>query len=279
MKMHFVLTTLAICVWSCANGTKNAPERVVVNNIAGEPGMVSTDPSPTPKSGPIARAAISDQRIDTYVDGKLESTSVYRDGRLVKDLIYNTDTKELTTEIEYFYKKNGELDHQKVVRGKYYDDSEEGVLERKQAEKDFKVQYDLLKSKGIEFPLPDIASDEVSDLSNILSVADNYNDFKREIQTNGNQRVIKFVGFNKNIRFQPSVTTLVAGNNPIQIKDFELTLENDFPTKEILNTNDGELTKTYSYKDGKLIRVIYQFTDLENRINSLEKRFEYHELK
>ena len=89
---------------------------------------------------------------------------------------------------------------------------------------------------------------------------------------------MKFTGFNKNIWFQPSTITLVAGNNPIYIKDYELTLENSYPTKESLKTDDGELTKTYSYKDEKLIGVVYKFTDLENQTTSLTKRFEYHEL-
>ena len=91
------------------------------------------------------------------------------------------------------------------------------------------VQYSILQSKGIELPLPDIAADEVSDISNILSVADNYSDFKLETQNDGNRKILKFTGFNKNIRFQPSTITLVAGNNPIYIKDYELTLENSYP--------------------------------------------------
>ncbi len=72
---------------------------------------------------------------------------------------------------------------------------------------------------------------------------------------------------------------LMLGNGDfINIKDYELTLENGFPLKEIYRTRDGDLSKTYSYKGGKLIGVVYLFTDLQNKSNSLEKRFEYHML-
>lgn len=90
--------------------------------------------------------------------------------------------------------------------------------------------------------------------------------------------MIRFTGFNKRLDFKNSPMALVIRNNSMLVKDYELTLENGYPTKESLETDDGELTKTYSYKDGKLVDVVYQFTDLENRTNSLEKRFEYHKL-
>ena len=72
--------------------------------------------------------------------------------------------------------------------------------------------------------------------------------------------------------------TFRSGALPILVKNYELTLNNSFPIKESLKTDDGELTKTYSYNNGKLTAIVYQFTDLENRTRSLEKRFEYHEL-
>ena len=56
-------------------------------------------------------------------------------------------------------------------------------------------------------------------------------------------------------------------------------LENGFPLKEIYRTPDGDLTKTYSYKNGKVTDVVYLFTDLQNQTNSLKKRFEYKEMK
>lgn len=221
------------------------------------------------------RKKLGNFTVDAFIDNELERRSTYRDGLCVRDITFNTQTKKQESEIEYFYKKSGELDHVKMIQG---DESPETQLEADKYFRDFVVQNQILNSKGIDFPLPDIAVDEVRDLSKILSVADNYSDFKTERRADGNQKVIKFVDFNKNIRFQPSTLTLVAGNNPIQIRDFELILENDFPIKETLKTNDGELIKTYSYKDGHLIGVVYKFTDLENRTNSLEKRFEYHEL-
>ena len=287
MKMYAVLVIIAVCLCGCSPHAHSVPVNAVANKQPGggnksgvaDPKANATDPSPTPNTKAEYRAKPGDQQIREYVDGKLQSTSVYRSGRLIRDLIYNTETKELTTEIEYFYKENGELDYEKVVRGEYYDDSEDAALARKQAEKDFKFQVGLLNSKGIRFPLADIVGEEVNDLASVFSVADNYRDFKTESQVDGSQKQIKLTGFNKKIRFDASTIESLIEDNPILIKEYELTLKHNFPSKEIYRTGSGELTKIYSYKDGKLIGIVYRFTDLENRTNALEKRFEYHELK
>jgi len=281
MKLCIALSISFICFWNCACQGRSA--ETVANNdstphatnvVADE--NLNANTAATPKDQTNRRKKLGNFRVDAFIGNERVSRSTYRDGLCVRDITFNTQTKKQEGETEYSYKKNGELDHVKVIQG---DKSRETQLEAEKSNQDFLFQYSILQSKGIELPLPDIAADEVRDLSKILAVADNYKDFKTESQADGNRKVIRFVGFNKNVRFEPSTTTLVAGNHPIQIIDFELTLENDVPTKESLKTNDGELTKTYSYKNGKLISVVYRFTDLENRTNSLEKRFEYHESK
>lgn len=280
MKLCTSLLISFICFWNCscqgrsAETGANKDSTVSTSNIVANENL-NANTGATLKDQTSSRKKLGNFRVDAFLDNELVSRSTYREGLCVRYITFNTETKKQESEIEYSYKKSGELDHIKVIQG---DESREAQLEADKYVRDFVVQNQILNSKGIEFPLPDIAADEVRDLSKILAVADNYSDFKTESRTDGNQKVIRFIGFNKNVRFEPSTTTLVAGNNPIQIKDFELTLENDVPTKETLKTNDGELTKTYSYKDGKLIRVAYQFTDLQNQSNSLEKRFEYHEL-
>ena len=144
---------------------------------------------------------------------------------------------------------------------------------------DFEANRETLTSNTIKLPFAaEIITPEIDDLANIFSVAGNYDDFKKETTVKGNQKMIRFTGFNKRLDFKNSPMALVIRNNSMLVKDYELTLENGYPTKESLETDDGELTKTYSYKDGKLVDVVYQFTDLENRTNSLEKRFEYHKL-
>ncbi len=228
------------------------------------------------KVNPDHQEKLINFRVDAYEDEKLVIRRFYNNGQLRKEVTFNieTNTEEYVT--EYFYAKDGNFKKLKVTKG------DASVFEEifSRSVKDFKVQHDFLKSKGIDFPLADIVINEISDLSNVFSVADNYHDFKAETQTNGNQKVIKFIGFNKTSRFHNSPIALLIGNGDfINIKDYELTLENGFPLEEIYRTRDGDLTKTYSYKNGKLTSVAYQFTDLKNQTNSLKKQFEYHELK
>lgn len=279
MKLCTSLLISFICFWNCScqgrsaeTGTNKGSTPHATNVVANE--NLNANTGAPLKDQASNRKKLGNFRVDAFIDNKLVSRSTYRNGLCIRYITFNTETKRPESEVEYSY-KNGELDRTKVIQG---DASKDAELDADKSNQDFLFQSKLLGSKGIEFPLPDIVADEVRDISNILSVADNYSDFKTETQNDGNRKIMKFIGFNKSIRFQPSTITLVAGNNPINIKDFELTLENSYPTKESLKTNDGELTKTYSYKDEKLIGVVYQFTDLENRTNSLEKRFEYHEL-
>lgn len=215
-------------------------------------------------------------RVDSYEENKLFNRYFFRNDLLVKSIGYNTQTNRKESEIKYFYKKNGEYDRLEIVEGNQL---KELIPEIEESVRDFYFQSQLLLSNNIEFPLFDIVGAEINDLAKILSTKDNYNDFKIETQIDGNQIVIKLIDFNKKIRFDHSAITFVTGNSLILIKDYELKLENNFPSKEIYKTDNGELTKTYSYKDGKLTNVIYQFTNSENQINTLTKRFEYHQLQ
>ncbi len=281
MKPFFFLCIGLVCFWSCSEQGRKAEtdankgatmqtSNVVVNeNEHTNPENGIKDQTSQPKK-------LDNFRVDAYEDNKLVSRSFYRNALVTRYITYNTETRKQESEVEYFYDTSGELLSTKIIQG---DASSDAELEAGKSHRDFLTQYGLLKSKGIEFPFPDIAADEVRDISSILSVADNYSDFKTETQNDGSRKIIKFVGFNKHIRFQPSTITLVVGANPILFKDFELTLENNFPTKESLKTDDGELTKTYSYKDGRLIGLIYKFSDDESRTSILEKRFEYSELR
>lgn len=220
-------------------------------------------------------------QVDFYEDNELVSSTYYSYGRIFKVITYNTLTKKREIETRYFYKENGDIERVEVIAPER---SEAVASEFKKIKKDLHIQLDVLESKGIRFQLPDIAEAEVRDLSTIFSIADNYSDFKTETKNHGKLRTISLLSFNKRIRFNYSAIPYLIGlseeviNDTILIKEYKLTLENRLPLKEIYTTGNGELTKTYSYNDGKLIRIVYQFTNIENRTNSLDKRFEYHEL-
>lgn len=283
MKICIYLVISVMCFCSCSTqgaGSSTGNNKNLVVNTSNQSSKIDPNGNQSAYTNKTTEVSINSRRqpgsfrVDSYEDIKLVSRSLFQRGQLKKEISYNLESKSEEFITEYFYTKNGDFERLKVTKG---DDS---VLNEifTQSVKDLEFQNQILNSNGIEFPLPDIAADEVRDLSKILAVADNYSDFKTETQNDGNRKIIKFVGFNKNIRFQPSTITLVVGNNPIHIKDFELTLENNFPIKESLKTDDGELTKTYSYEDGRLTGLVYKFTDLQNQSSSLEKRFEYHDL-
>lgn len=279
MKLCTSLLISFICFWNCScqgrsaeTGAKDSTVRTT-NIVADE--NLNVSPRAPLKDQTSRRKKLGNFSVDGYIDNELVSRSFFRNGLLIREIAFNTQTKKQESEVTYFYKKNAEFDHAEV---KSADGSKEKGPEVDKYQLDFLVQYEFLESKGIEFPLPDIVPDAVSDLSRIFSIADNYSDFKTDSRTDGNRKITKFTGFNKSIGYERYAMTFRSGALPILIKDYELTLENGYPLKELYKTNDGELTREYSYKDGKLIGVVYKFTDLENRTNSLEKRFEYHEL-
>ena len=272
MKFVILLTMYFAC-FSCF--THETGERTKIRD---ETPVDATDanlrsvPSETPS---IDNNNIGSFRVDVYDGDRLTSRYFFYNGHLRKEISYNTEINVEEYVTEYSYAKNGNFERVKVTKG------DVSMLEEMftRSVKDLKVQTDFLRSKGIEFSLPGIVPNSASDLSRIFSIADNYNDFKTDIRVDGNQKIIKFNGFNKRTGYERGAMTFRSGSMPILIKDYELTLENSYPLKEQYKTDEGELTKEYSYKDGKLIGVVYKFTDLNNRTNSLEKRFEYHQSK
>lgn len=211
-------------------------------------------------------------RVDAYEDDELVARYLYDKGLLQEGISYNVQTKEQELITKYYYKENGEYDQLEVTKGK------NKVLEQfyNKLGRDYYFQYEFLQSKNIKLPVAaEILSSEVRDLSNVLSVADKYNDFKKEAEINGNQTTIRFIGFNKNIRFYPSTITLFIPENTI-INDYELILKDNYLQKELYRIFDGELTREYSYdKDKKIVKVIYKFSGAEIQ-SSLEKRFNFH---
>lgn len=282
MKAFIYLVVGVVCFCNCSGLGVGVSLGNNGNIAANTPGLSSRADSNaneaaytnnTPEPDVDSRKQIGSFRVDSYEDNKLVARKFFHLGRLKKVVSYNVETNSEEFSAEFFYTKNGEFERLKVTKG---DDSVKETFT--QSAKDLRVQNQILASKGIEFPLPEIAAQEVSDISSIHSIAENYNDFKTDTRIDGTRKVITYTDFNKKLGFERGTMTFRSGALPILVKNYELTLNNSFPIKESLKTDDGELTKTYSYNNGKLTAIVYQFTDLENRTRSLEKRFEYHEL-
>lgn len=249
------------------NVSTNGPSNLIANqnsNIYG---------NEDPRINTGGHIKLQSFKVDIYQDNELMSSVFFRNGRMFKQIGYNTQTKKQESEVAYFYKENGEYDRSEV---KGEDGVKEVNLEADKYERDFLFQSEFLKAKAIEFPLAALLPDEVRDLSDIFSVADNSDDFKTETRIDGNQKVIKFIGFNKNIRFKPSVLTIFIPNNTV-VKDYELMLKDNYPQKESYKTDRGELTKEYFYDDKKIVKLVYKLKDIGDQ-TSLEKRFDYHKL-
>lgn len=245
MKIMFLLLVFAFCFLGCK--TTTVETKPVVTEIL---------------------------KVEEYEDGKLIGISFFESGLLKKDITYNTqnNTEEFVT--KYHYDKNGK--YQKMEYLKKPDYLEGGVLDEinDQDIKDFEYQVDFLKSKDITFNLPNLVADEVAALAHILSVADNYKDYKKEVIQKGNNKIIKFKEFNKNMGFRRSrMETFIHADENVPIKDYELILENNHPVKEIYTAKDRVLTKNYFYEDKKLVKVLWSIIGPWKV--TLEKKFVY----
>lgn len=203
--------------------------------------------------------------ITEFQEGKEINKYYYLGYILQKQEFFNIKKGGRESILEYVYKEK--IIDTVLVDGVDMDDTrqmKEGIVKR-----------DFLKSKGINFLFPEIISSDVSDLSNIFSVADNYDDYSKiDSMTMDSTRIIKFVKFNKNIRFTPSLLTMFIHNNTI-IKDYQINIKNHQPIKEYYTTRDGVLFKEYVYKDKKLVQLLYKVIDDDKEEIVFEKKFEY----
>ncbi|MGC4129277.1 MAG: hypothetical protein QM564_06890 [Bergeyella sp.] len=206
----------------------------------------------------------SETIINEYVDNKKVSTYYYNSSQVLeKEEIYNTDTNTIESELEYHYKNNS-FDTLIVKKGI--------DLEYDHLVRDNKAAYEIVSANGIKFLYPEIVSNEIRDISNILSVVEE-SDIK-ETKTDGNKQTISFTGLNKNIRFYPSDISGFIPETTVLI-DYQYTLDRDLITAEKYVTNSGVLVKTYSYNSEKISKILYEFDSKEHGKVSFEKRFDY----
>ncbi|GHV45422.1 hypothetical protein FACS1894180_7940 [Bacteroidia bacterium] len=203
--------------------------------------------------------------ITEYQDSIKSNVYYYHKFLLIKEEVYNTSNGQVYTIIEYRYNKN-DFDTL-IVHGidMNYD----------RYKRDDIVRYDFIQSKEINVLFSEIISSEISDFANVLSVAENYDDFKTDSIINGSKKTVKFIGFNKNIRFYPSYITMFIPDNTFII-DYEYTVNKNHLETEKYILDDGTLLRTYFYDKERVIKVEYLFTEKESgETFSFEKRFEY----
>jgi len=266
MKIFFLLL---VSILGFCNSTLHRGELRVVNN-ENNATINNITHSETKNLSVIAKK--SDSKIDVYEDNILVSSYFYDKGLLLEEVFSFTSSNSEEATIKYYYKENGEYDKLEIIKGQEI--SSDKWLDRLML--DFQFQYEVLKSKNIQLPLAtEILSNEVRDLSNVLSIAEVENDFKKETKTTKNRKIIKFIGFNKNIRLYPSYITMFIPDNTF-IKDYELTLVDNYPHKEVYKTDGGELTREYFYNDKKIVKVLNTFKGKDEEL-SFERKFNYYD--
>ncbi|VXC58405.1 conserved hypothetical protein [Chryseobacterium sp. 8AT] len=207
------------------------------------------------------------KEIDILENDKKVATLEYNQENLLnKEVIYNTETKKVESELGYIYDKK-----------KLVDINVKGIdLDYLKYALDNIYQSKFLSKKGIKFEYPEIVSSEINDVSTILTVGKNYDDFKKDSVINGNEKTIIYKDFNKKIRFYPSYITQFISEDE-KIKDYNLIIKDSLPIKEVFQLdNKHNLTREYFYKKNKVIKIKY--TTSNSAIPLLQKEFIYKNL-
>ena len=202
-------------------------------------------------------------KVTVYEDGKLQSIKTFVKGFVTKqEIVYELDKKKITGVTRYYYTKSGKINTTEVWKNGR-------KVSHQDRDYDFDVDLtarylysaDFLKKKGICLPSPGLIFSSIKDTAAIFDTADDNGDFKKQTSSNGDLKTINFVGFNKNIRFDP---TLLDINADQTITDYEITLKNGYLYKEIYKTgaselkevSSAEIIREYTYKGNRLMKFV-----------------------
>ena len=221
-------------------------------------------------------------KVTVYADGKFQSVMTFTDGFLKEQVNYDIGKQTIAGITKYYYTKTG-----KIIRAEDWENRKK--KSRKGYDQEFYIDLtakylysaDFLKQKGIQIPLPGLIFSQIKDTANIFFAGDSRNDFKKEISTNGEFKTIKFIGFNKRIRFDP---TLLEISMDQTITDYELILKNGYLFKEVYKTGpsdvygvtSSEITREYSYIGNCLMKLVTTINSTRkdgtpyNEVNKLE---------
>ena len=219
-----------------------------------------------------------DFRVDEYESKKLLAQYFYQKELLKKVSYYDSKTGTEEGRIVYSYDGDRKLKKVGVIKGEEFGDTVHW------GKYNLRLRKEFLETKNIEFPSGlDFISDEVRDLAKMFYEIDE-NDFKGKIENDGTKKVLKFSDLNKKLSFVDrrrairlySYTSDFFGED-VFVNEYELTLKDNYPVKEVYITRKGSLTREYLYKHRKIIAVTNKFLGKDKKV-SFERRFEYHKL-
>ncbi len=280
-----VMRTLAVFVLAYFSLVNECGDITRANNSAqsninsSEVSAVST-PTPTVRMPPVTdrdRACARGKcRVDTLIDGKLESRSYYRNGQVTRDISYNLSTGKLEAEIGFVYDENGKLVGQKLIcGGRFYDDSDDAQLYREHDQKEFDFQYASLRKIGIAFPMPELVSDEVLDLSTILHFFQSHQAAESLPGSDGSQFELKLIDLNEDIMFRSARINSMLGEDSVFVKGLEVYVKDSLPRRETIKAENGSLSIEFIYSEGNLKRIEYHFKANDGKVSRLVKEFVY----
>jgi hypothetical protein len=286
MKISLILTIIVLVFSGCSTAPMaiaTNTDTVITARVDSESGPVNEDylklkAAPWPKTSVEDRSKIGNVKIDTYWDDKLIKTEVFRDG-LRRHYTGYFDDGKIETELEEFYTKDGSYDDTKVVKSDNYDDSEDGQVFYKKLAFDDEFEREHLVSVGIAIPPAVFSGNDVQDMSQVLFRAEDKG-LKPKVVTRGNLKTLKYIGLNEVSNFRNSQLSTffhlneLTGFDAFKVKDYELTLRNNYPWREVYRTEFGICFKKYSYKGDLLVEATTQCPSLKED-NIFVAKFKY----
>jgi len=202
--------------------------------------------------------------IDILENGKRFFTYVYNEQNLpIESILYNEQTNNIESKSKYNY-QNGKFSYVSLSNIKDADYTQ-SVL-------NYLYQAKYLSTKGIKIEHPEIVGSEIGDITTILTVGNNYDDFKKDSLVNGSEKTIIYKNFNKKIRFYPSNITQFIPEDEI-IKEYNLVIKDSLPIKEtFLLDNNQSLKREYFYDKNRIKKITYVSSDPNNK---LQREFIY----
>lgn len=202
--------------------------------------------------------------IDILENGKRFFTYVYNEQNLpIESILYNEQTNNIESKSKYNY-QNGKFSYVSLSNIKDADYTQ-SVL-------NYLYQAKYLSTKGIKIEHPEIVGSEIGDITTILTVGNNYDDFKKDSLVNGSEKTIIYKNFNKKIRFYPSNITQFIPEDEI-IKEYNLVIKDSLPIKEtFLLDNNQSLKREYFYDKNSIKKITYVSSDPNNK---LQREFIY----
>ncbi|UUC44814.1 hypothetical protein [Flavobacterium cerinum] len=194
----------------------------------------------------IACSNQNNDKIDLYKNEKRISQNLLdKKGHLISQILYNEDGV-IENIIQFNYKENS-LHNIKLknnspgLDSKWYDFYFKDI--------EYKNRFLIQKKIMIQYPF--INSSEVSDIANIFSVIERFDE-----RVVDGHKIISIKNFNQNIRFYPSEIEQYIPQNSI-ITDYEIILDNNNNVfGETYNFKEGKLTRKYEYKEGVLMKIL-----------------------